>query len=379
MSNLPPGTDPIVCSDESLSFLAPDLARQLEVSRYVFSGATAIFVWDILNNLHADYLLLFKFPIRWPVIAYFISRIASLVYVLGFTVFATYPVGGCATADLIFDCFYPIAVPATCMLFFLRVRAIYGGQRTVTACFALLWLAVLGACLTVPFGGGGVNIGATQFCLISELAPYTGAAAITPTVHDTAVFIAISYRLLANTHVRQRSRAAALKAFFSGGYLPSFSKSLFVDGQMYYILTADIGTAGRITVVSNLALSAMIYAPGVSPVYRSLPAIPNIALTSIMACRVYRHTRLGLLRESGSMSLAHGHSAERDSVPAHRSIPLQLVPPVEVQRGEEDADADAPFDVDKKGGIFIAISKSTTTVVHEPNLNIPRPTRSEVV
>lgn len=122
--------------------------------------------------------------------------------------------------------------------------------------------------------------------------------------------------------------------------------------------------------MSNLALSVMIYAPGVGPVYRSLPAIPNIALASIMASRVYRHTRFGLLRESGNMSLA-GPIGETTSV--NRSIPLRLVGHVEEENGEQEPGvADTPFD--KKRGMIIAISKSST-IAHD--FELPREHQSD--
>ncbi|KAJ6537481.1 hypothetical protein DFH09DRAFT_826307, partial [Mycena vulgaris] len=275
-----------------LSLLPPDIAGQVEALRYVWAGTAAVFIWDVLNNLKADYDLLFNYKIRWPVVAYFMSRIVCLVYVIGFTIFLTYPVGGCRVLDLVLDSLYPIAVPATSFLFFFRVRAIYAGNRTVTIVFSLLWLAELAACITVPFGTGGANIGTTPYCIIAELAPYTGAAAITPTVFDTAVFVAISYRLVGNTHLKYSWREMC-RALVSSAALPAFSKALFRDGQVYYILTPS-----KITVLSNIAMSVMVYAPGVSPGSRSLPALSNLMLTSVMACRVYRHTRLGLTQAS---------------------------------------------------------------------------------
>ncbi|KAJ7128707.1 hypothetical protein C8R44DRAFT_778543 [Mycena epipterygia] len=278
--------DSVVLSDQPLSLLSPDLAKVVEVSRYVWTGTTAVFVWDVLNNLKADYLLLSRYRIGWPVLAYFISRIFCLIYVLGFTIFLTYPVGGCGTLDRVLDSLYPVAVPATSLLFFFRVRAIYGGERSVTVIFGLLWMVEFGACMVVPFGTGGVNIGPTAYCLVAILAPYAGAAGITPAIFDTAVFLAISYRLIGNTHV-DYSRMEKFRAFLSGAYLPSFSRSLLVDGQVYYM----------IVVISNVATCALIWAPGINTGYRAVLAIPNITITSVMACRVYRNTRLRLAQE----------------------------------------------------------------------------------
>ncbi|KAJ7456805.1 hypothetical protein B0H11DRAFT_1925618 [Mycena galericulata] len=96
--------------------------------------------------------------------------------------------------------------------------------------------------------------GPRRYCTIAELAPYPSSVSITPAVFDIAVFVAILYRFVSNTHVNY-TFSDKCRAFFSGVYLPSFSKALFVDGQKYYM----------ITVISNIAMSAMIYAPGLSP------------------------------------------------------------------------------------------------------------------
>ncbi|KAJ7459577.1 hypothetical protein B0H11DRAFT_2059063 [Mycena galericulata] len=296
--------DPIPLSNEPLSLVPPDIATQIELLRYVWVGTAAVFIWDILNNIKADFHLLFKCRIRPPIIAYFTSRIICFVWVVGFTAFLTSPVGGCHTLDLVLDSLYPIAVPSTSLLFFFRVRAIYANSRPITIAFAFLWIAEVAACITIPFGTGGINIGPTRYCTIAELAPYTSSASITPTVFDTAVFVAISYRFVSNTHVNYTFREKC-RAFISGAYLPSFSKALFVDGQKYYM----------ITVISNIALSVMIYAPGVSPGLRSILALPNVMLTSIMACRVYRHTRLDLAADT-VIPYSSGAPA-KDTLPIH--------------------------------------------------------------
>ncbi|KAJ7469413.1 hypothetical protein B0H11DRAFT_2283858 [Mycena galericulata] len=205
------------------------------------------------------------------------------------------PVGGCHTLDLVLDSLYPIAVPSTSPLFFFRVRAIYTNSHPITIVFALLWITET-ACITIPFGTAKLSdplqmrrgldkaastSGPRRYCTIAELAPYLSSVSITPTVFDIAVFVAILYRFISNTHVNY-TFSDKCRAFFSGVYLPSFSKALFVDGQKYYM----------ITVISNIAMSAMIDAPGLSPGLRSILAPQNVMLTSIMACRVYRHTRL---------------------------------------------------------------------------------------
>lgn len=49
----------------------------------------------------------------------------------------------------------------------------------------------------------------------------------------------------------------------------------------------------RTTVSVGLLTVAMLYVPGIPPVYRTMFTVPNIALMNIMACRVFRNTRFG--------------------------------------------------------------------------------------
>jgi hypothetical protein len=105
----------------------------------------------------------------------------------------------------------------------------------VTIVFGLMWLAVLGTSLIIPIATRGVNIGPTPYCSLGDLAPYAETIGLNPGLFDTAVFLAISYRLVGNTHVEYRSWRQKARAFFTGAYLPSFSKSLFIDGQLYYM------------------------------------------------------------------------------------------------------------------------------------------------
>ncbi|KAJ7653414.1 hypothetical protein B0H17DRAFT_1186358 [Mycena rosella] len=305
--------DPVGLSNEPLSLVPPDIAAQVQFQRYMWAGTVAVFIWDILNNIKADY-----------------NRILCLVYVLGFTIFLTSPAGNCRILDLILNSLYPIAVPSTSLLFFFRVRAIYGGTLTITAVFGILWVMELAACIPVPFGTGGTNIESTRYCLVAELAPSIGGAAIAPTVFDTAVFLAISYRLIGNAHIAS-SRRQTWRVMFRAAHLPSFSKTLFVDGQVYYM----------ITVISNIAMSVMCYVPGLIAGWRSLPALSNVMLTSVMTCRVYRHTRLGFSQDVPSstpspLAAANASLSLKFVCPTRDDCSLFTVPLGAVENGEQE-------------------------------------------
>ncbi|KAJ7782250.1 hypothetical protein DFH07DRAFT_935447 [Mycena maculata] len=279
-------TDSAALSDPALSLLPPELATQLLLTRYVWAGTSAVFIWDILSNLKGDYMLLFKHRLRWPVAVYFLSRITSAAAAIGCVV-PEYPILSeiCHAFHLAIALLLPLAIALTSLLFFFRVRAVYGGARTVTIVFGLMWLSVLGTSLIIPIATRGVNIGPTPYCSLGELEAYVAIIGLNPGLFDTAVFLAISYRLVGNTHVEYHSWKQKVSAFFTGAYLPSFSKSLFVDGQIYYM----------ITVITNIVALVLLCVPGLGPAYSS---VPSGMLTNMMACRVYRHTRLDLGQQS---------------------------------------------------------------------------------
>ncbi|KAF8161782.1 hypothetical protein K438DRAFT_1521833, partial [Mycena galopus ATCC 62051] len=266
-------------SPDPASLLPPDLARQLQVATLVCAGTTAVLVWDILHHLGDEYRLLFKYRFRLSTAAYFMSRIASLVYALGYTLLSTYPIPDCQTAMTIFDCGLLVSSGATALLFFFRVHAVYSGQRLVACIFGFLWVCVLGVAITVPVSNQATKLG--TLCLVTKVASYDGIFSIFVTVYDTSVVLAISYRLLANTY-HEHTPGERLRAFFSGAHLHTFSKAVFRDGQKYYM----------ITVLSHAVTISFLYATALGPIYRGMMFIPNVAVTSIMACRVYRNVTL---------------------------------------------------------------------------------------
>ncbi|KAF8140864.1 hypothetical protein K438DRAFT_1692478 [Mycena galopus ATCC 62051] len=261
------------------------LQRQLEVSQYVCAGSAAIFIWDILNNVRSEYSLLFKHKSSSAAVAYVMSRIGALIFVLGFTIFALYPFNDCNTVLLAFNSFIPVAVCGTSFLFVFRVSAIFGGDRIVTTVFGCLWLAAVASSITLPVGESAlaIPVGDPTVCIISRAEPYVGASAVILTVASVATFLAISYRLASNLlHTEHQEDAKAR----GGTNSTIFLRSLLMDGQMYYL----------IVVLVNISATLMLYIPSVPLPYRGLLVVPNIALTSIMACRVYRNKVLGVRR-----------------------------------------------------------------------------------
>ncbi|KAJ6578644.1 hypothetical protein DFH09DRAFT_1030498 [Mycena vulgaris] len=327
--------------------LPAELQRDIQVSAYVLVGCTAAFIWDVLNNLRNDYMLLFQQRFHVASGAYVVSRLAFLVYLLGFTIFSTHPIQACNTAYIAFGSFYPLSVSASAFLFLFRVRAIYAGDRLVTATFGLLWLIVVGTSMMIPFSGSAIGLGDPYECVIVKVGTYTGAAGITLTVYDTLVFFAISYRLVSNfRYSEELTRGEQARAFFSGANLPAFSKAVFTDGQIYYM----------IMVVMNGATILLLYIPSASPpVYHGLLVVPSMTLTSLMACRVYRSSRLSI---SGSWELSMP-TLNSIGPNGNLTIPLSIVTQHRGMAGSVRSEGDGSDSTGDQSGLASKAAHST--------------------
>ncbi|KAJ7579184.1 hypothetical protein C8J56DRAFT_796857 [Mycena floridula] len=300
-----------------LAFVLPDLARQIEIGRYVvigglsesfpLIGCSQILIWDILSNVTSDYRLLFKSRRGFATVIYFLSRILTLAYVLAFTILRTLPVGNCSLFDKLGRWGYGLSVTSTSLLFFFRVKAVYSNRRSVAIGFFCLWLVLVGCTMTVVFGVSSGNIGSTAYCIDTSVKAYVSAAGWGAVVYDTSVTLAISLRLLHNSygHPELHDLHTRTQLIFSGKYLPRLSRTIFQDGQLYY----------WITVGANFLLTTMIYVPHVPPIYRAMFTAPTLSLTNIMACYVFRHTKLVMIREgdlSGIQSITPIQFPTRD-------------------------------------------------------------------
>ncbi|EGN97842.1 hypothetical protein SERLA73DRAFT_168972 [Serpula lacrymans var. lacrymans S7.3] len=263
------------------AFLPPEIAISEQISQYVLVGSAGAIIWDILSNLISDYKLLSRHRIGLPTMVYFLSRIATLFYVLICTIFETAPLGDCSTYQLVNDISLAVAIPSTALQFFLRIRAIFTGNKYIIFFFFFLWLGVLGCCMSSITGIQGVTIGLTQYCTNPEPKLYIVSPTIAVVVHDTLVFLAISWHLMSHFDADPGTRSW-WKSFFSGHYLPHFTRMLLRDGQVYYL----------ITVISNLVVVIVILITSIPGAYRAMLSVPNMVITNAMACRVFRSTRL---------------------------------------------------------------------------------------
>lgn len=127
-----------------------------------------------------------------------------------------------------------LAQSTTAMLFLLRVYAVWYWSKIVRGVFIFLWVAVVIASATVPFGIEGVHIGPTQQCINSQVAGYIESTLIMGLINDSAVVAAISYRIVKNCAAGD-SFEVRLRTFMGSGSIPQLSKALLQGGQHYYL------------------------------------------------------------------------------------------------------------------------------------------------
>jgi len=239
-------------------------------------------------SIPEEYTGIRKVGFNPPHIAYFVSRFATLGFCVSCTAFRIAPIANCAFLKYIEGIFFEIAVPATSLLFFFRVKAVYNQSRIITAFFGFIWLAIAGLSILIMLGITGDRIPYTQRCTEGLAHTYTTVPIILTAVNDTLVFLAISYRLVSLSMVNSTWSSRA-RSFIGGDGLHHLSKALLQSGQAYYFVT--IGVA--------IISSALILSRSVPSELHAMLGPAYFALSSAMACRVFRAVLLGIISDSG--------------------------------------------------------------------------------
>ncbi|TCD66862.1 hypothetical protein EIP91_000816 [Steccherinum ochraceum] len=281
METPPPLPNPLT----PLAWLPSDIASQLEASRYLYSATVGAWVWDTLMSIPEDVLMFRDHPMRIADVVYILARFASFGFIIASLIFQVASVGDCHKLAQAIGWLGACALPLNSLLFFFRARAVFNKNKILVALFAVLWLGTLGGSLTAPFAVDGIHIGTTSNCVNSNVKPFASAGSIAVAVNDTLVFLAISTQLM--MYSLASTWSSRIKAFMKGQGLGQISKTLLQTGQLYYMATVGL----------NLVAAIVILTPSVPPVLRAMFSIPNVALQNVMACRVYRQLKIGLIRE----------------------------------------------------------------------------------
>jgi hypothetical protein len=139
-----------------------------------------------------------------------------------------------------------ISLPATCGLFFFRVKGVYYNNRIIIVLFGALWFALFGVTFLFPLALQGAHIGPTQKCTIVKVADFFAAPAVLNSVFDTLVFVAISLRIVSMPHT-QGSLSTRAGTFFRGDGLSKVARALLQGGQLYYLCIGFLSSSLLVT------------------------------------------------------------------------------------------------------------------------------------
>ncbi|KAJ3507437.1 hypothetical protein NLJ89_g6306 [Agrocybe chaxingu] len=272
-----------------LAFIEPGIASQLANGTYLHSGILAVLIWDDLHNLRKDYLLLTKYRIGPATVAYFAAKLTALGYCLGRAFIITHPVEHCKTLELAIDSLLTVFVSLDSILFYIRVCAMYYNKLSLVIVFGLCCLATIATACLLPVSITAMHIGPTKYCVQlvtrSLLPTYLAFLAF-----DTLVFLATAYRLYSLYNQEETSFQRGIQVAFLGRSMPAFSKTLLHESQLYYLVVslAKVPTVfGSIFIKSQAGEVAIVNL-----------VVVHAILGNILTCRVYRNTRLGLIKDS---------------------------------------------------------------------------------
>jgi len=136
------------------------------------------------------------------------------------------------------------------------------------------------------FGIRGKRIPYTMRCTEILAHAYPTIPVILASVNDTLVFLAISCRMVSRSMVNSTWSARA-KSFIRGDGLQHLSKSLLQSGQAYYFATIGVGIVSIVLILSRRVPEEL----------HTLLCSVYFAISSAMACRVFRAVLLGIIKD----------------------------------------------------------------------------------
>ncbi|EGO01377.1 hypothetical protein SERLA73DRAFT_179548, partial [Serpula lacrymans var. lacrymans S7.3] len=207
-----------------LAYLSLDVANQVEVARYLYAVTLGAYVWDIATNLDNNYKLLVHHRVGFPTIAYWLSRVFTLSWILTMLIFQAGFIPNCQALQIAMGVCLVLAQSATSLLFLLQTVAIWHGNHQTCAMFIVLWVAVVGSSLSVPISTVPGNIGPTQQCIVHKVYGYAELFSAVAMLNDSVIPFAISYRILTRCTL-EKSFKSQIGAFLDQGSIPKLSCS----------------------------------------------------------------------------------------------------------------------------------------------------------
>ncbi|KAI5121795.1 hypothetical protein M0805_009787 [Coniferiporia weirii] len=199
---------------------------------------------------------------------------------------------------------FALTMCATSFLFFFRIRAVFMGNRIMSAVFLLMWLGVLGSCAYSPFsvtagtnsafftGSAGAQSAVTRLlrgrelmktCTVDTMQVECVICFIATAAYDTVVFLTVSWRLLSIGEA-DGGCFSRLKYLFGRKSLPVIYGIIFESGQRYY----------AVAICGHLTAIAIMHAPGVPRAVCVALTVPYLIVNNTMACKIFREVRASL-------------------------------------------------------------------------------------
>jgi len=232
------------------------------------------FIYDWILAIEAEVASVQKTRLNLPIIAYYVSRLCSLVYLL--CVFMT-EIGIVLDTDQIEYAKFAVwwaATSATSLLFFFRIRAVYNHCRVIKYLFSVLWIIIVLSPTAILYTvDDPCKTGRNSDCNYAR--PLSLVANGTMCLNDTLVFILISHQMYSNSAVHRHGPRDNIKLFFRGHGLYNISKSVLQSGQLYYGVTIGFQLAAMMTYFLGTRFAELV-------------GIMYLAVSSSMACRVFR-------------------------------------------------------------------------------------------
>ncbi|KZP26073.1 hypothetical protein FIBSPDRAFT_1041124 [Athelia psychrophila] len=289
-----------------------------QVAGYLFTSNSVMYAYDWLLSISEEVQIVSQSSLTWSIAIYFLSRTSQLVCLLLAMAF-TQPLANwvnCTafSAGLIMSS--AVAIASTSFLFFLRVRAVYLQSRAITILFGALW--VVTASIGIGFATlevrGAERVPHTPYCTNTAI-KYNFIPLTMTFILDTMVFLAISYRLAADTVTAGDWRSCVLSVVTGKG-LFSISRSLMKGGQLYYFCWSRSSTT--VLFFANLAVTTSPLAHH-SRGHYSLTGL-FVGFTNMMACLVFRGVALGQIEKAptqlGLTSTAINVAFQMDVLPS---------------------------------------------------------------
>ncbi|KZP32802.1 hypothetical protein FIBSPDRAFT_943790 [Athelia psychrophila] len=292
-------------------------AFRTQISSYLFTSSLVMYAYDWLLSISEEVAIVSKGSLTWSIAIYFLSRTSQLVFLLLAIAFKANWVNCTAVfTGLIITS--SVAIASTSFLFFLRVRAVYLQSRTITILFGALW--VVTASVSIGFGAlavhGTKRVPHTAHCT-TTIAKYHFIPVTMTFVHDTMVFLAISYRLAAGAVTAGYWRSRVL-SIVTGKGLFSLSRSLMKGGQLYYLATTVFFFANLATMTSPSIHYNWLH-------YNRIGIC--LGFSNMMACLVFRGVALGQIEKKptqlGLTSTAINVAFQTDVLPLPQLYSLE--------------------------------------------------------